>query len=261
MHTITILVIGDVVGTSGSEILRRHLSALKKLYGADAVIVNGENSAEGNGITPASAEHLFQSGADVITGGNHNFRRKEIYPLLEENEYLLRPANYPASAPGRGMCVIDRGAYKIGVINLLGVVFMDSLESPFDCADRLIAELNAQGVHMIAVDIHAEATGEKLALAHDLDGRVSAVFGTHTHVQTADEQILPQGTGYITDIGMTGPTCSILGVKPEQAIARMKDKLPIKLETAATPCMLNAALISVDKKSGKALDIRRLNIT
>lgn len=185
-----ILAIGDVVGSIGCKFLRAHLPQLKKVKGVDLVIANGENSADGNGITPTSARFLFDSGVDVITAGNHTFRRKESYELFDSCETLLRPANFPSLAPGRGFCVVDMGRIQVGVLNLMGVVYMESMDSPFDVADRILAE----GVPKITlVDMHAEATGEKRSLAYYLDGRVSAVFGTHTHVQTADEGILDNG--------------------------------------------------------------------
>lgn len=212
-----ILAIGDVVGSIGCKFLRAHLPQLKKVKGVDLVIANGENSADGNGITPTSARFLFDSGVDVITAGNHTFRRKESYELFDSCETLLRPANFPSLAPGRGFCVVDMGRIQVGVLNLMGVVYMESMDSPFDVADRILAE----GVPKITlVDMHAEATGEKRSLAYYLDGRVSAVFGTHTHVQTADEGILDNGTGYISDLGMTGPKRSVLGVKPELVIQK-----------------------------------------
>ena len=186
-----VLCIGDVVGSAGCRFLRARLPMLKKLKGVDVTIVNGENSADGNGITPDSAEFLFASGADVITTGNHCFRRKECYDMFEEEEALLRPANFPKRAPGHGVCVVDRGRIQVGVVNLMGTVYLDSLASPFDVMDTL---LDAGDLPRITiVDFHAEATGEKRALGFYLDGRISALFGTHTHVPTADECVLPKG--------------------------------------------------------------------
>lgn len=252
-----ILAIGDVVGSVGCKFLRAHLPQLKKIKGVDLVIANGENSADGNGITPVSARYLFDSGVDVITAGNHTFRRKESYELFDDCETLLRPANFPASAPGRGFCVVDMGRIQVGVINLMGVVYMESMDSPFDVADRILA----QGVPKITlVDFHAEATGEKGSLAYYLDGRVSAIFGTHTHVQTADECILDGGTGYISDLGMTGPKRSVLGVKPELVIQKMRTKMPVRFDLADGPCVMGCVLFSIDEKSGKTTSIERLLI-
>ncbi len=261
MDTINILCIGDVVGSIGCEFLRKKLPSLKKLKAIDAVIVNGENSADGNGITPTSANHIFDSGADIITGGNHSFRRFEMYPVFDENDRVIRPANFPTSAYGKGYAVIDLGFARIGVINLLGVVFSEPLACPFETADEIVGKMKSDGINIIVVDIHAEATAEKKALAYHLDGRVSAVFGTHTHVQTADEQILPNSTGFITDLGMVGPINSVLGVRPELAIKKMKDKLPVRFANADGDCSLNGCIFSVDKKSGACLSVERISVT
>lgn len=253
-----ILCVGDVVGTAGCGVLRRVLPALKRQYAVDVCIVNGENSADGNGITPVSAAHIFDSGADVITGGNHTYRRREFYEKLEENPALLRPGNFPASAPGRGFTVVDRGRWQVTVINLMGVVYMEPLACPFETLDALLEQ--AGHPKFCIVDFHAEATAEKKALAYYADGRISALFGTHTHVQTADEQILPGGTGFITDAGMTGPTESVLGVRPALAIAKMKEKLPVRFATAEGPCRLNAVLFTLDNATGKTIAVERLQV-
>ena len=245
-----VLCIGDVVGSAGCNFLRSKLPRLKRELNADVVIVNGENSADGNGLTPETAEHIYASGADVITTGNHVFRQRSIFPALDSDEFLLRPANYPPSAPGKGYCLVDLGRVRLAVINLLGTVFMDSLDCPFKTADALLERAKNDGVKIVIIDMHAEATAEKKALAFYLDGRVSAVFGTHTHVQTADAQVLPAGTGFITDVGMTGPFVSVLGVKPEQSIARMKDKVPVRFQNADGKCILGGALFDIDEKSG-----------
>lgn len=260
MKTIRVLAVGDVVGSRGCELLRQRLPVLKKHYEIDAVIVNGENSADGNGITPRSAEHIFQSGADVITTGNHTFRRREVYEELDSSPFLLRPGNYPDSAPGRGWCLLDRGAYRVAVLNLQGVVYMENLRCPFEEADRMVREAKEAGAEAVFVDFHAEATSEKKAMGFYLDGRVTALFGTHTHVQTADNDILPGGTGYITDLGMTGPKLSVLGVEPELAIRKMKEKLPVRFEYAEGPVFLNACLFTADLSTGKTLETERLVI-
>jgi 2',3'-cyclic-nucleotide 2'-phosphodiesterase len=252
-----ILAIGDVVGSIGCRFLRKHLPAVKKLKGIDLVIANGENSADGNGLTPASARYLFDSGVDVITTGNHSFRRKESYDFYDSCPALLRPANYPAAAPGKGLEVVDLGRIQVGIVNLIGTVYMESMESPFDAADRILSA----GVPKITlVDFHAEATGEKRSLAYYLDGRVSAVFGTHTHVQTADETILPNGTGYLSDLGMTGPIHSVLGVKPELVIRKMRTKMPVRFAVADGDCRIDGAVFSIDEKTGKTICIERLQI-
>ena len=252
-----ILVIVDVVGSVGCRFLRAHLPALKKLKSVDLVICNGENSADGNGITPASAEFLFHSGVDVITTGNHAFRRREMYDYFDSCETVLRPANFPHGAPGRGVLVYDMGRVQVGVVNLMGVVYMEPLDNPFDAADAILA----QGLPKITlVDFHAEATGEKKSLAYSLDGRVSAVFGTHTHVQTADEQLLENGTAYISDLGMTGPIRSVLGVKPELTIEKMRRHLPVRFDLASDPCQMDCALFGVDDKTGHSLFVERIQI-
>ncbi len=254
-----ILCIGDVVGTAGCRHLRQVLPGIKKLYGIDVCIVNGENSADGNGITPTAADHILDSGADVITTGNHVFRRREFYDRLDQDELLTRPANYPASAPGRGICTVDRGRYQVTVINLMGVVYMEPLGCPFETLDSLLKQ--AGNPKFCIVDFHAEATAEKKALAYYADGRISALFGTHTHVQTADEQILPGGTGFISDVGMTGPMHSVLGIRPEQAVAKMRDKLPVRFSTAEGDCMMNGILFMLDDATGRTIGVERLNVT
>ncbi len=257
-----VLAIGDVVGKTGCNFLRDRLPKLKRLKGIDVVIANGENSADGNGITKSTIDFLFASGVDVITTGNHAFRRKESYDLYDEYEYLIRPANYPDSTtPGHGMTILDMGKYRLAVINLMGNAFMEvSLECPFHTADKFIAKAKKENINIIIVDFHAEATGEKRAMGYYLDGRVSAMFGTHTHVQTADATILPNGTGYITDVGMTGTIHSVLGVKPEIIIRKFKEKLPQRFELATGECKMNAVLMELDEKSGKTFSIEAIEI-
>ena len=253
-----ILCIGDVVGSIGCRHLQATLPRIKRELAVDVCIVNGENSADGNGTTPASAKYLFDAGADVITGGNHTFRRHEFYDLLEENEALLRPANLPAGTPGRGMTVVDRGRYQVTVINLQGTVYMEALTSPFDTLDSLLKE--AGNPKFCIVDFHAEATAEKRALAGWADGRISALFGTHTHVATADQQILSGGTGFITDVGMTGPTDSCLGVRTELSIQKMRTKLPVRFAIAEGACHLDGVLFTLDDKTGKCVDVKRIRV-
>lgn len=253
-----ILCIGDVVGSAGCAHLQKVLPRVKRELAVDVCIVNGENSADGNGILPASAQALFDAGADVITGGNHSFRRREIYDYLEENPYVLRPANLPTGTPGSGVATVDRGRYQVTVVNLLGTVSMESLENPFDTLDRIVEQ--AGNPRFCVVDIHAEATAEKKGLAFYMDGRISAMFGTHTHVATADEQILPQGTGFITDVGMTGPVLSCLGVKPELAIQKMRSKLPVRFAVADGPCAMDGVLFTLDDQTGHTTAVRRIRV-
>lgn len=253
-----VLAIGDVVGGIGCRFLRQRLPSLKKLKNIDLVIANGENSADGNGITPSSAEYLFSSGVDIITTGNHSFRRREVYPYYDDATYIVRPANFPEkTTPGKGMIIYDMGRIQVCVVNLMGCIFLDSLRDPFETMDELLAKNTAK---ITILDFHAEATAEKLALAYHLDGRISAMFGTHTHVQTADECIFENGMGYITDVGMTGPIKSVLGVKPELAIKKQREKLPVRFDLADGDCKLDCILFSIDEKTGKTIQIERMEI-
>lgn len=252
-----LLFLGDVVGSSGTDFVADKLRSLKKFYNIGMTVVNGENSAQGNGITPDSAKALFDCGADVITTGNHCYRRREIYHVFETNRNLIRPANYPKGNPGRGFCIYDMGACRVAVINLMGTVYMEALDNPFASADRIIASLDTPN---IIVDFHAEATGEKKAMGQYLAGRVTAVFGTHTHVQTADETILSGHTGYITDAGMCGPELSVLGVKSELAIEKQRFHAPVRFTESENPPFINGAVIEFDEKDGKCVAIERLII-
>lgn len=253
-----VLMIGDVVSQVGCDFVRSHLPGVKKLYGADVTIINAENSAVGNGVLPFSADHLFQSGADILTTGNHVYKRREIYSYLEETRGIVRPANYPSASPGVGFYRYDGGAFSLLVVNLLGTSFMEPLENPFRTIDRILREEEA---NCVLVDFHAEATGEKKAMGYYLDGRVSAVIGTHTHIQTADEQILPQGTGYLTDVGMTGPIHSALGIKPECIINRLTSFLPTRFEVdGEDACQMDGVLLDLDHKTGRCTGIERLQI-
>lgn len=250
-----ILMLGDVVGQGGCEAVRRLLPTLKKQYSADIVIVNGENSAQGNGILPSSAKHIFDSGADVITTGNHVFRRREIYDILDrEDSAVIRPANYSPANPGRGVFVIDMLRFRLAVVNLMGTAGMEPLKNPFDTIDDILKTLDTPN---IIVDFHAETTSEKRAMGFYLDGRVSALAGTHTHVQTADEQILPNGTAYITDLGMCGPKQSVLGVKPEQVIARFRTAMPTRFENPSGVQIVCGIAVELDEKNGRAKNVER----
>lgn len=257
-----ILAIGDVCGSIGCDYVRSCLPTLKREKHIDMVIINGENSADGNGITPSSADYLFTLGADVITGGNHSLRRSEVYDYLDKNDFCLRPQNLSNAVNGKGYCVCDLGRMRVAVINLSGKIYLERLgvECPFTVADELIDRAKADGIKIILVDFHAEATSEKRALGLYLDGKVSAFFGTHTHVQTADEQILENGTGYITDIGMTGPIDSVLGVKKEIIINRLKDNDMSKFELSNGKCSMNGCIFEIDENIGKTVKIERINI-
>lgn len=255
-----ILAVGDVVGTTGCEFIRSRLPAFKAKNNIDLVIVNGENSAAGNGLLPSSADSLLDSGADVITTGNHVFKRWEAANYLDEHEYVLRPANYPEQVAGNGYYIYDAGRIKICVVSLLGTVFLESLENPFTTADRIITKVKNE-CDCIIIDFHAEATGEKAALAHYLDGRVTAVVGTHTHVQTADEAILPGGTAFITDLGMTGPVNSALGIDPECVIERFLLHTPTRFNVSKNPCEMCGAVIEIDDKTKKTVKIERVKLS
>lgn len=251
------LALGDVVGAIGCQCVRNRLPTIKKDYAIDIVVANGENAAEGNGILPASAQHLWDSGVDIITTGNHALRRKEIYELFDSGAPLVRPVNFHPEAPGVGVHLYDKPGCSLCVINLQGVVFMDNLENPFTGIDHILAGITAKH---ILVDFHCEATSEKLAMGFYLDGRVSAMVGTHTHVQTADERIFPGGMGYITDLGMCGCFQSVLGVKPDQAIRRLVTHLPQRFENEKGLCKIMGVVIEIEDISGKCTKIERINL-
>lgn len=244
-----LLVLGDVVGNGGCEFIRKKLPSIKKHYGIDVCIANGENSATGNGILPYSADHLFASGVDFITTGNHVFRRSEIHDYIDEREDIIRPYNMHRSVPGKGVGIIDMRSYKIGVINLMGTAYMNaSFENPFDSLDKALEEIKDCRIKI--VDFHAESTGEKRALGIYADSRVSVFFGTHTHVQTADVQILPGGTGYITDLGMCGSADSVLGVESECVIKALRTGLPTRFKAAESNIKLDGCIFEIDEKTG-----------
>ncbi|MDD4714937.1 MAG: TIGR00282 family metallophosphoesterase [Oscillospiraceae bacterium] len=252
-----ILAVGDVVGDEGVGYAVRRLPELRRRKNISFTVVNGENAA-GLGILPRQAEELFAAGADVITLGNHTWNKRQIFNFLEENPYILRPANFSKSLPGRGFLVLDMGSVRIGVLNLIGRYMMDyGPESPFLEADRLLKALKAD---LILVDFHAEATSEKLAMGHYLDGRVAAVWGTHTHVPTADGQVLPKGTGYQTDLGMTGPRESVLGIRPEQSVTFFLGGLPGRYEAAPGLCKLEGCVFTVNTDTGLCTGVERIAV-
>lgn len=256
-----ILFVGDVVAPQGCEHLRRVLPAFKKTQNVDFCIVNGENSAQGNGILPGSCNHILDSGADLITTGNHAFKRVETEQYFEnENIPLIRPANFHRTAPGKGYYVLEKKGMRLGVINLMGRIYMDTCENPFDEADRLITELSRQGIKNIIVDFHAEATSEKRVMGFYLDGKVSAVLGTHTHTQTADGQLLPGGTAYISDVGMTGVVNSVLGVEISCASRKVITGLPVHFKNPEGECMMNGVLVETDNITGRAVSIESFDI-
>ncbi len=253
-----LLFIGDIVGRPGREALRSCLESLVARHRVDFTIANIENAAGGMGVTQPVAEEILAAGVDVLTTGNHVWRHRGAVGYIDAEPRLLRPANYPPGAPGRGAAVfMTAHSGPVGVLNLLGRTFMHPLDCPFRAADREIEQLRGK-TPVIVVDMHAEATSEKLAMGWRLDGRVSAVLGTHTHVQTADERILPRGTAYITDVGMTGPRDSILGVKAEPVIEHFLSGMPTHFEVAGGPTVLNGVVVSIDTETGLARSLERV---
>ena len=248
-----ILAIGDIIGRPGRQAVSELLPGLRKQYGLDLVIANGENVAGGLGLTPTTANDLLDAGVDVLTSGNHIWAQKEIIPYLDGELPILRPLNYPPGVPGRGYMVKGQAL----VVNLIGRTFMGNFDCPFRAMDQLLAELGHKPP-VIIVDFHAEATSEKMAMGRYLDGRVSAMLGTHTHVGTIDAQLLPQGTAYVTDIGMTGPINSVIGDTTETVLQRFLTAIPNRLSVAKGKTMFNAVLVRVDDESGKAMSIERI---
>ena len=240
-----VLFIGDVVGSPGRRGLRDAMPGLRERYAPDLIVVNGENTAGGVGITERTANDLFGIGTGVITTGNHVYRHREAYEFLERERLVIRPANYPAGNPGRGFTVVEVGGMKVGVINLSGGIGLKVARSPFDTVDAILESIDAEAV---IVDFHAEVTSEKVAMGWHLDGRVGAVFGTHTHVPTADGRVLPGGTAFISDVGMTGSRTSVLGVKPEQALASMIKQMPTRFETAEEDVWVMGAVVELNQR-------------
>lgn len=232
---------------------------MKKKYAVDLTIVNGENSAGGNGITQNSLDELYQAGADVITSGNHIWDKKDVLQFIDREPFLIRPANYPEGAPGKGYCIYPLKAKNIGVINLSGRAFMPPLDCPFQKIDEILRELKGK-CDTIILDMHAETTSEKMAMGWYLDGKVTCVVGTHTHIQTADERILPQGTAYITDLGMVGPWNSVLGVEAERILYKFQTGMPVRFELADGPNVFSAVLLTVSDENGNAEKIERIMI-
>lgn len=252
--------IGDIVGEPGRSILARRLHQMVDEHRIDLVVANGENAAGGFGITPKIAEDLFRLGIHVITTGNHVWDKKEILEYIIQEPRLLRPANYPETAPGSGSIVVDlHQGRRVAVLHLMGRIFMPALDCPFQVGRREVEHLQKQ-TRLIIVDMHGEATSEKRAMGLYLNGEVTAVLGTHTHVQTADETILSNGTAYITDVGMTGPYESVIGIKKEMAITKFLNQMPVRFEVAGGPSVISAVVVHADPTSGKALGIERLQV-
>ena len=255
-----VIVIGDIVGKPGRKALSASLKRLKEQYEAEFVVANAENAAEGAGIVPRVGDEILGAGVDVMTSGNHIYDKKDVIKYIENEPRLLRPANYASETPGRGVWLgSTQSGTPVAVINVQGRVFMPPTDCPFKTADRLIAEIGNRA-SVIIVDHHAEATSEKQAMGRYLDGRVSVVVGTHTHVQTADEQVLPGGTAYITDLGMTGPYDSIIGVESHLVISRFLRGMPTRFETATGDARLCGVVVDIDERTGKAVGIERLQV-
>ncbi len=255
-----ILLIGDIFGKGGRRLLRHTLPGVVDRERVDLTIANVENASRGLGVSREAAQEMKKAGVQVMTSGNHVWKRPGAAELLEEEPFLVRPANYPPHVPGKGSVVWESNlGVRVGILNLMGRVFMDPMDCPFRVGEEHISRLRADGVRLIIVDFHAEATSEKLALAWYLDGKVTAVVGTHTHVQTADERILPQGTGYITDAGMTGGQDSVIGVKPKPAIDSFLTGVHQRLEPSTKNLALKGVLVSVCEKSGKCIGIKRIS--
>jgi metallophosphoesterase (TIGR00282 family) len=240
-----VLFIGDVVGSPGRRGVRETMPALRERYSPDLVVINGENSAGGMGITERTANDLFAAGADVLTSGNHVYRHREAYEFIDRCERLVRPANYPSGNPGRGHIVVEAAGKRVAVINLSGGIGLTVARTPFDTVDAILERLDAD---LAIVDFHAEVSSEKVAMGWHLDGRVAAVFGTHTHVPTADGRVLPGGTGFISDVGMTGSRTSVLGVKPEQVLRGMITQMPTRFETATEDVWVMGAVVEVNER-------------
>jgi metallophosphoesterase (TIGR00282 family) len=257
MGKITALILGDVVGQPGCRALFTYLPALKKKHKADIVIVNGENASDGRGMSPENVNLFFRSGVDVITSGNHIWQDKELFPMLEKEKTLLRPENYPIGVLGKGHCIVQVKDVSVGVINLEGRVFLSNLRDPFIIGAEIAAKMRKE-TKIIIIDFHAEWPEEKEALAIYLDGQISALIGTHTHVQTADERILPKGTAYITDIGMTGPENSVIGMKSGIVLEKNVSQMPLRMEVSETQASIMGVVLQIDSDTGAAISIERI---
>jgi metallophosphoesterase (TIGR00282 family) len=259
---VKLLFIGDIVGRPGRDLVKVGIPALVAEHGVDVVIANGENAAAGFGITRDIGEQLFALGIDVLTSGNHIWDKKEVLDYIPLEPRLLRPANYPAGTPGAGTVLITAGnGVRVGVVNVMGRVFLANIDDPFTTAAREVARLKAEGAAIVFVDVHAEVTSEKIAMGWYLDGQATAVVGTHTHVQTADARVLPQGTAYLTDVGMTGPHDGVIGVEKNAVIGKFLNALPTRFETATGDPRLHGVVITADPASGRASAIERVSLT
>jgi hypothetical protein len=256
-----LLFVGDIVARPGREVLKRGLRALVRTHGIDVTLANIENAASGAGVTREITDEVLAMGVHALTSGNHIWDKREVMQFIDDEPRLLRPANYPPGAPGAGAHVFDAGSVRVGVVNVMGRIFLANIDDPFAAATREIARVRDAGARIILVDFHAEATSEKMAFAWHFDGAVTAIVGTHTHVQTADERILPGGTAYITDVGMTGPHDGVIGMERTAVITRFMTGLPARMEAATGDPRLNAVIIEADPETGRATSITRLNVS
>ena len=256
-----VMLVGDVIGRPGRRAFRKYVQQLRREKAVDVVIANGENSAAGKGLTRTSLDELYSGGADIVTTGNHVWDKKDVLEFIDQEPFLIRPANYPDGTPGKGYCLYPFKAKTIGVMNLSGRSFMPALDCPFQKVDALLHEIQKQ-CDIIFLDFHAETTLEKMAMGWYLDGRVNGVVGTHTHIQTADERILPKGTAYITDLGMVGPWNSVLGVQTDKIIYKFTTGMPVRFEVEAEgPQVFSAVIVEIDDKSNQTLGIERILLT
>jgi len=256
---VRILIVGDVVGRPGRKAFGKYTKELRQKHNIDIVIVNGENSAGGKGVSRKSLDELYAAGADIVTSGNHIWDNREVQGLIDDEPYLVRPANYPEGAPGKGWCLYPFKAKNIAVINLSGRAFMPDMDCPFQKIDDILSEIGDQADIKI-LDFHAETTSEKMAMGFYLDGRVQVVVGTHTHIQTADERLLPNSTAYITDLGMVGPWNSVLGVKSDIIIKKFTSCMPVRFDLADGPAVYSAVIVEIDDATNKAVAVERLLI-
>ncbi|MCR5176708.1 MAG: TIGR00282 family metallophosphoesterase [Anaerovibrio sp.] len=254
-----LMIVGDVVGRPGRKAFARHTRELRQKHNVDVVIVNGENSAGGKGVSRKSLDELYNNGADIITSGNHIWDNREVYGLIDSEPYLIRPANYPEGAPGKGWCIYPFKAKNIAVVNMSGRAFMPEMDCPFQKIEDVLSEIKDQA-DITILDFHAETTSEKMAMGYYLDGRVQAVVGTHTHIQTADQRILPNGTAYITDLGMVGPLNSVLGVKADIIIKKFTSCMPVRFELADGPAVYSAVIVDIEDATNRSTGIERILI-
>lgn len=255
-----IMLTGDVVGRPGRRAFREYTPRLRSEKGIDVVIVNGENAAGGKGLTRRALDELYSGGADIVTSGNHIWDKKDVLEFIDREPFLIRPANYPEGTPGKGSCIYPFKAKNIGVLNLSGRTFMPPMDCPFQKAEGILREMTPD-CDILLLDFHAETTSEKMAMGWYLDGRVNAVVGTHTHIQTADERLLPRGTAYLTDLGMVGPWNSVLGVDADRIIYKFTTGMPVRFELAEGPCVYSAAIVEIDDRTNRTSGIERIIFT